>query len=81
MQDKKLEDYFKFEEADLQANREGHFSTKQMDMLAAMDSSDNIRRKISGVGSLIVALAWLGLIMRVHYEVAGGRNQARGRYA
>jgi len=60
VQDRKLEDYFKFEEADLQANREGHFSTKQMDMLAAMDSSDNIRRKISGVGSLIVALAGLG---------------------
>jgi cell division protein FtsW len=34
-----------------------------------------------GRSSLIVALAWLGLIVRVHYEVAGGRSQARGRYA
>jgi len=35
-----------------------------------------------GRSSLIVALAWLGLIMRVHHEVAGGaRARARGRYA
>jgi cell division protein FtsW len=34
-----------------------------------------------GRSSLIVALAWLGLIMRVHYEVAGGRSSARVRYA
>jgi cell division protein FtsW len=35
-----------------------------------------------GRSSLIVALAWLGLIMRVHHEVAGGaRASARGRYA
>ena len=35
-----------------------------------------------GRSSLIVALAWLGLIMRVHHEVAGGaRERARGRYA
>jgi len=35
-----------------------------------------------GRSSLIVALAWLGLIMRVHHEVAGGaRANARGRYA
>jgi cell division protein FtsW len=34
-----------------------------------------------GRSSLIVALAWLGLIMRVHHEVAGGaRSQTRGRY-
>ncbi len=35
-----------------------------------------------GRSSLIVALAWLGLIMRVHHEVAGGaRERARGRHA
>ena len=34
-----------------------------------------------GRSSLIVALGWLGLIMRVHYEVAGGRPSARGRHA
>jgi cell division protein FtsW len=35
-----------------------------------------------GRSSLIVALAWLGLIMRVHHEVSGGnRAHARGRYA
>ena len=34
-----------------------------------------------GRSSLIVALAWLGLIMRVHHKVAGGaRERARGRY-
>jgi cell division protein FtsW len=35
-----------------------------------------------GRSSLIVALAWLGLIMRVHHEVSGGtRAHGRGRYA
>ena len=35
-----------------------------------------------GRSSMLVALAWLGLITRVHYEVAGGaRGAARGRFA
>ena len=35
-----------------------------------------------GRSSLIVALAWLGLVLRVHHEVAGGaRAAARGRQA
>jgi cell division protein FtsW len=35
-----------------------------------------------GRSSMLVALAWLGLILRVHHEVAlGARGAARGRYA
>jgi cell division protein FtsW len=35
-----------------------------------------------GRSSMIVALAWLGLVLRVHHEVAGGaRATARGRLA
>ena len=35
-----------------------------------------------GRSSMLVALAWLGLITRVHHEVPGGaRGAARGRYA
>jgi cell division protein FtsW len=35
-----------------------------------------------GRSSMLVALAWLGLILRVHHEVAGGaRGAARARYA
>jgi len=35
-----------------------------------------------GRSSMIVALAWLGLVLRVHHEVAGGtRAAARGRLA
>jgi cell division protein FtsW len=35
-----------------------------------------------GRSSMLVALAWLGLIARVHHEVAlGARGAARGRYA
>ena len=35
-----------------------------------------------GRSSMIVALAWLGLVLRVHHEVAGGaRAGARGRLA
>jgi cell division protein FtsW len=35
-----------------------------------------------GRSSMIVALAWLGLVLRVHHEVAVGvRGAARGRYA
>jgi cell division protein FtsW len=32
-----------------------------------------------GRSSLIVALAWLGLVMRVHHEVTGGRGATRSR--
>ncbi|MBS0388731.1 MAG: FtsW/RodA/SpoVE family cell cycle protein, partial [Proteobacteria bacterium] len=35
-----------------------------------------------GRSSMLVALAWLGLILRVHHEVSGGaRGAARSRYA
>jgi len=34
-----------------------------------------------GRSSMLVSLAWLGLILRVHHEVAGGaRERARGSY-
>jgi hypothetical protein len=59
MPDEKLKDYFKFDETDLQANQGGHFSEKQKDVLAAMDTSDNMWRRIGGVGCLVVALAGL----------------------
>ena len=32
-----------------------------------------------GGSSMLVSLAWLGLILRVHHEVAGGARGARGR--
>jgi cell division protein FtsW len=34
-----------------------------------------------GRSSMVVALAWLGLILRVHHEVSGGRSGARARHA
>jgi hypothetical protein len=65
MADEKLMAYFKFDEADLQANKEGRFSEKQKERLAAMDQSNQRLRKLLaiilicvGVGSL-VALPFL----------------------
>jgi cell division protein FtsW len=34
-----------------------------------------------GRSSMVVALAWLGLILRVHHEVSGARGGARARHA
>ncbi|MDE2251678.1 MAG: putative lipid II flippase FtsW [Gammaproteobacteria bacterium] len=34
-----------------------------------------------GRSSMVVALAWLGLILRVHHEVGGARGGARARHA
>jgi hypothetical protein len=44
MQDQKLMDYFQFDEADLQANRSGNFSEKQIKELST-DQSGTVRRR------------------------------------
>lgn len=60
MADEKLMAYFKFDEADLQANRSGKFSEKQKARLATIDVKDRQSRKILGIS--LVALAGLLLL-------------------
>jgi hypothetical protein len=67
MEDEKLEAYFKFDEADLQANRNGQFSGKQKQRLTEMDQSRLSGRVFAGIVFIGVATAglvitlWLGV--------------------
>lgn len=61
MSDEKLQQYFKFTEADLQANKEGRFSPAQKDRLVAMDQGDTRQGKIIGALALFVALLGVGV--------------------
>ncbi len=55
MVDQKLKDYFKFDEADLQANQRGQFSEKQKQQLTSKDASRQTSRRISGIMFLLIA--------------------------
>ena len=60
MPDDKLMTYFKFDESDLQANRDGRLSEKQTHQLAALDRSDRIGRVV--IGWLCLGMALAGLV-------------------
>jgi hypothetical protein len=67
MQDEELEAYFKFDEVDLQANRNGQFSEKQKHRFSEMDQSRRNGRVFAGIVFIGVAIAgplvtlWLGV--------------------
>ena len=73
MQDQKLMDYFKFDDADLQANRSGQFSTRQKNRLFGRHvSAVREKRLASGIG-IPVSLIMLGLMVYLIYkDIAGG---------
>jgi hypothetical protein len=63
MEDQKLKDYFKFDEEDLQANRNSNFSEKQKKELSSRDSSSIQRRRRSAVIFFSLGiLLWLVVI-------------------
>ena len=55
MQDPRLMAYFKFDEADLQANQSGRFTEKQKVRLAAEDKSSRKWSLIGGIGLMLIA--------------------------
>jgi hypothetical protein len=55
MQDQKLKDYFKFDETDLQANRSGQFTEKQMAFLRDDNKYDRLFGLIGGIIMLMIA--------------------------
>lgn len=59
MTDQKLMDYFKFDEADLQANRSGQFTEAQKKYLSTESKYDKGANLIAGIFLLLVALAGL----------------------
>jgi len=60
MEDQKLQDYFNFDEDDLQANRNGNFSEKQKKELSSNVSDSIQRRRRAGVIFLALGiLLWL----------------------
>src|SRR5690349_1812186 len=67
MQDDQLQAYFKFDEADLQANRDGQLSEKQKYRFAELDRSRRNGRVVAGIVFIGVAIAglvgtlWLGV--------------------
>ncbi|MCL4529617.1 MAG: hypothetical protein M1282_09395 [Chloroflexi bacterium] len=77
MVDQKLMDYFKFDEADLQANRSGQFSTRQKNRLFGRHVSAVREKRIaSGIG-IPVSLIMLGLMVYLIYkDIASGGTGA-----
>jgi hypothetical protein len=72
MQDQKLQDYFQFDEADLQANRSGVFSDKQKKELSTDQSSTVQRRRRAGAVFLgLGILLWLILIGFLIFKGSG----------
>jgi hypothetical protein len=61
--DQKLMDYFKFDEADLQANRNGQFSTKQAAALSEDGKEDKKYALIGGITGLVVVVFGIGAIV------------------
>jgi hypothetical protein len=63
MEDQKLKDYFKFDEGDLQANRNGDFSEKQKKEQSSRDSSSiQQRRRAAAIFFSLGILLWLMVI-------------------
>jgi hypothetical protein len=68
MEDQKLKDYFKFDEADLQANRSGQFTEKQKMRLGRGDQSHKMWSVIGGIFLLLVAALGLFIAVEVWLE-------------
>jgi hypothetical protein len=62
MDDQKLKDYFKFNEADLQANRSGAFSPAQKQRLSGRQGQAIRQKQIAVAIALPLALIMLGLM-------------------
>ncbi|SRR5258708_7758512 len=60
MQDQKLMDYFKFDEADLQANRRGQLSERQQKYLVREESWTRTWRMVGGGLLILIALIGVG---------------------
>jgi hypothetical protein len=60
MQDQKLMDYFKFDDADLQANRNGQLTEKQKGRLINEDKGYRTLRILGGGCLILIALIGLG---------------------
>jgi hypothetical protein len=56
MEDQKLKDYFKFDESDLQANRSGQFTAKQMAFLKDDSKYDKLFGMIGGIIMLLIGV-------------------------
>ena len=60
MSEQQLMDYFKFDAADLAANRSGHFTDKQRMRLVQEDKSSRGWSMAGGLGLMLIALVGLG---------------------
>ncbi len=63
MADQELMDFFKFDDMDLQANRNGNFSEKQKQQIASKGSSQQASRRISGF--IFMFLAAVSLVVTI----------------
>ncbi len=63
MADQKLMDYFKFDDADLQANRNGQFTEKQTTRIVKGDKSGRGLSNLGGIILIIIAL--IGIVVAV----------------
>jgi hypothetical protein len=76
MDDQKLKDYFKFDEDDLQANRNGDFSAKQKKELSSNDSNSiQRRRRAAGIFFILGIILFLMVIVFLIFKGVGYFSQ------
>jgi hypothetical protein len=68
MQDQKLMEYFKFDEADVEANRNGQFTDKQKAVLIEENKNDNILRVIGGIVLLVIIAVVIYVCVSVFFQ-------------
>jgi len=79
MEDPKLRDHFKFDEADLQANRSGNFSRDQKKKLYSRHSSAvTQKRVVSGVVIPVSIGMLVWMVYRIYKDIVNGNGSDLG---
>ncbi len=64
MNDRKIMDYFNFDESDLQANRNGRLTVRQLEDLKTEDASANAFSRNIGIALIVGSLIGMGILFR-----------------
>ena len=76
MENQKLKEYFRFDDADLQDNRSGHFSARQNDRLFGRHNSAVREKRIAAAILIPLSVFMLGWMAYLIYKAVVGASSA-----